>query len=69
MKTVFFAVFKVTCGRVLCVHRDGSVHTLFDCSNAVKAVETVNADVSIAECTFGSTCRSPEVTIVGPEAS
>ena len=49
MKTAFCAVFKVTCGRVLCVHRDVSVHTLFDCSNAVKAVEIVNADVIIAE--------------------
>jgi hypothetical protein len=30
LKTVVSAVFKVTCGRVLCVHRDGSVHTVFD---------------------------------------
>jgi len=29
-KTAVFAVFQVPCGRVLCVHRDDSVHIVFN---------------------------------------
>jgi hypothetical protein len=32
-KTAVCAVFQVPCGRVLCVHRDGSVHTVFHCAS------------------------------------
>ena len=51
------------------VHRDGSVHTLFDRSNAVKDVETLHADVSLSKLEIRGTWRSPEVTIVVPGAS
>ena len=66
MKTAVFAVFKVTCGRVLCVHRDVSVHTLFDRSNTVKDREPVPSDAGLSELEIGWTWRSPEVTIVVP---
>lgn len=35
------------------VHRDVSVHTLFNRSNAVKDVETLRAQVSISELEIG----------------
>jgi len=39
-KTAVFAVFQVPCGRVLCVHRDGSVHIVFDRAKMFNHVET-----------------------------
>jgi hypothetical protein len=38
-KTAFFAVFQVPCGRVLCVHRDGSVHIVFDLAKIFNNLE------------------------------
>ena len=38
--TAVFAVFQVPCGRVLCVHRDDSVHIVFDRSNMFNHMET-----------------------------
>jgi hypothetical protein len=39
-KTALFAVFQVPCGRVLCVHRDDSVHIVFFGAKSFKHVET-----------------------------
>ena len=69
MKTALSAVFKVTCGRVLCVHGDVSVHTLFDRSTAVNDVEMVMTDVIIREPEIGLTQRSSKVTIAVRRAS
>ena len=55
LKTAFLAVFKVTCGRVLCVHRDVSVHTLFDGSGIVKNREPVQSDAGLSELEIGWT--------------
>ena len=51
------------------VHRRATVHTLFDRSNTVKDREPVPSDAGLSELEIGWTWRSPEVTIVVPEAS
>jgi hypothetical protein len=38
-KTAFVAVFQVPCGRVRCVHRDDSVHIVFDRAELFNNVE------------------------------
>ncbi len=48
-KTAVFAVFQVPCGRVLCVHRDGSVHIVFGRSNIFNNVETRKTPLRIRE--------------------
>ena len=45
-KTALFAVFQVSCGRVLCVHRDDSVHIVFDRTKSFNNVETQMASRS-----------------------
>src|SRR2546422_7264827 len=46
-KTALFAVFQVPCGRVLCVHTDGSVHIVFVGAKIFKHVEPRSDSVAV----------------------